>query len=37
MTHAFNKSHAASYATIAFWCAYYKTHFRGVFEGVFKK
>jgi DNA polymerase III subunit alpha len=37
MTHAFNKSHSASYATVAFWCAYYKTHFRDVFEGVFEK
>jgi DNA polymerase-3 subunit alpha len=37
MAHAFNKSHSASYATVAFWCAYYKTHFRDVFEGVFKK
>lgn len=35
MTHAFNKSHSASYATVAFWCAYYKTHFRDIFEGVF--
>ena len=35
MAHAFTKSHAASYATVAFWCAYYKTHFRDVFEGVF--
>jgi DNA polymerase-3 subunit alpha len=35
MAHAFNKSHSASYATVAFWCAYYKTHFRDVFERVF--
>jgi DNA polymerase III subunit alpha len=28
----FQKSHAISYSTISYWCAYYKTHFRKEFE-----
>jgi len=33
--YAFNKSHSMSYAMISFWGAYYKTHFRPIFNKVF--
>ena len=33
---AFQKSHSLSYSIVAYWGAYYKTHFKKEFEEVFK-
>ena len=36
MPFAFLKSHSTSYAMVGYWGAYYKTHFRDIFEEAFK-